>query len=199
MKLTCLILLPLCFVLLALVLVNQGVVNEQTTSWVGGYGQVEYQFQFQNAVGKPLEGVALTVENKDGGKLAFDYPISEFSLNKRPVSGKDGGVVFHHVSVGAEFGEEITTRKILFLFTSEKRTGSVPDFVCRFFHKGREIYQTRYNLLDQEALSAKDLAMVKIKWQGPVFRSPNDVIPGSQDPQVREFYLFKKRIVVDAE
>src|SRR5438128_2579811 len=71
--------------------------------WQGSFLHVEYRFRFRNREGGPVQGVTLAVYD-ERGRLAFGYPVSDFTQENALVSDARGELVFHHVKGGPEFG-----------------------------------------------------------------------------------------------
>jgi hypothetical protein len=130
--------------------------------WHGGYGQAEIQLSFRDAKGKPVEGVELRVEDRDG-RECFHYPVNDYAPGQIPQSDRDGLMVLHHVSQGIEFSES----RVDLLFLIPIYVQPAPVFLCRFLHQGREVYRSSFSELDRRGEASEPGPEVKRRWQWP--------------------------------
>jgi hypothetical protein len=128
--------------------------------WDGGYGQDEFQLTFLDQTGKPVPGVQLRVEDRDGRNY-FHYPVSDY-LPDRPVASDDAGLmVFHHVQTsGVEFSGHTT---FLYGLIPVVRIPG-PKFVCRFLYREREVWRIDYSELAHPE-GPQNSAKVKRSWK----------------------------------
>ena len=109
--------------------------------WDGGYSDAEYQITFKDQNGKPVEGIELRVEDRQG-HIYHHYPVTDFLPGVIPSSDKNGLMVFHHHCYFAmEFSGRI--RYVFFAIPVEEKRG--PEFICRFLFRGNEIQRIPYD------------------------------------------------------
>jgi hypothetical protein len=131
--------------------------------WDGGYLRAEYRVTFQDPEGRPVEGIELRVEDRQGHTF-YHYPVTDYLPGHIPTSDSNGLMVFHHAGGGIEF-----SGKCWFLFgfiPVEEHPG--PVYVCQFLHRGREVYRVRYGELDSWRRGTWDeVEKVKRRWKRP--------------------------------
>ncbi len=131
--------------------------------WDGGYLLAEYQITFQDLDGRPVKGVQLHVEDQRG-HIFYHYPVTDFLPDRVPISGADGLMIFHHANGGMEFGGKCW---LLFgLIPVEEHPG--PVYLCRFLHRGQEVYRVRYGEMNSWRRGTWDeVEKVKRRWKRP--------------------------------
>src|SRR5262249_3065671 len=93
----------------ALVLAGASVLQSaQSIVWDGGYPVTEFQLTFVNPDGRPVEGVELRVENREGTNY-FYYPVTDYLPGQTPTSDRNGLMEFHHVGRAIEFHGRYTS------------------------------------------------------------------------------------------
>ena len=112
----------------------------RTKTWDGGFIQAEYQLAFHDEVGKPIEGVQLRVED-DRGLPRYCFPVTDYHPENIPTSDTRGLLVFHHRTTIGELSGEC--RYFLFVISLDDDKCAPPEFVCRFFYRGREAWGQR--------------------------------------------------------
>ncbi len=126
----------------------------------GGYNPNEFQVTFIDQSGKPVEGVELRVEDREGHPY-FHYPVTDYLPDQIPTSDRDGVIVFHHVARGLEFS--IVWFDLFFLIPIDEK--SAPYYVCRFLHDGKEVHRVPYHELDDLHVSWDEAPKVKRIWR----------------------------------
>jgi hypothetical protein len=126
--------------------------------WDGGYPPAEFQATFTDEGGRPLEGVELRVEDREGHAY-FHYPVTDYLPEHVPTSDRHGLMTFHHATHGLEFGGKSCG---LFGFGETK----APQYVCRFVFRGEEVYRASYHDLNDWELSGEP---VKRRWREPAW------------------------------
>jgi hypothetical protein len=129
--------------------------------WDGGFPQSEFEITFQHPDGKPLKGIELRVEDRQG-RVFYRYPVSDFAPNQIPTSGEDGVMIFHHVGDGVEFGG-----RDWYLFGFIPIREGPPVYVCCFLYEGREVYRIEYDKLRRPERGRELTARVKRQWKAP--------------------------------
>jgi hypothetical protein len=125
----------------------------------GGYPQVEFRLTFEGPTGTPVEGVELRVEDEEGHNF-FSYPITDYLPSQVPISDRRGLMVFHHVSRGIEFTHH--AHNCWGLFWVDVTRG--PRFICRFVHRGQEVYRTSFHDLNDTVKRWSEAEIVKRRW-----------------------------------
>jgi hypothetical protein len=128
--------------------------------WDGGYAPAEFQITFKDVSGKPVEGIELHVQDLEGHNY-FHYPVTDYLPGQIPSSDKNGLIVFHHVSEAIEFS--CGCDYVFFVIPIEERRG--PAFLCRFLHKGKEVYRSGFSELDSWEGTWEQVPKVKRSWQ----------------------------------
>jgi hypothetical protein len=129
--------------------------------WDGGFPQNEFELMFQDQDGKPLRGVELRVEDRQGN-IIYRYPVSDYAPNQIPTSDENGTIVFHHVSNGLEFGGHDW-----YLFGVIPIRQGAPVYICRFLYENREVYLIEYDELRRGEKNTEQTAAVKRQWKPP--------------------------------
>jgi len=161
-----------------------GVVSSaQTMIWDGGYPQAEFRLTFVDSDGKPVEGIQLRVEDRDR-HVFYHYPVTDYLPDRTPTSDRAGRMVFHHVSNAVEFSG--TIRFVYFLFPVVVERG--PAFVCRFRHRGEEVYCVGFGELDSWEGTWE--TGPKVKWRWPPDWPPQ-LLPGEDDLYERAIRFYK--------
>jgi hypothetical protein len=147
-----------------------------TTRWGGscGYGQREYQLTFIDSSGNVVEGVELKVEDERGNEF-FYFPVSDYSPGQVPTSDQQGVMRFHHVSTAVEWDDYGWALFWLVPVT----TVPSPVFICRFVHRGKEVYRIPYGELpdwDWPGRGWEDVSKVKRRWNWLAI-TPPELVP----------------------
>jgi hypothetical protein len=105
--------------------------------------------------------VELRVQNANGNDF-FCFPVTDFVPGQSPTSDKQGVMRFHHVSTAVEWDEHGWS---LFWVYGVQTTRS-PEYVCRFFHRGKEIHRVAYENLQSWDWNGgwEDVPKVKRRW-----------------------------------
>jgi hypothetical protein len=133
--------------------------------WDGGFAQAEFQITFVDEIQRPLSGVQLRVEDREG-RIYYHYPVTDYLPDRTPRSDRDGLLVFHHHSPhGLEFSGEVYC--VFGLVPIVIRRG--PAYICRFLYREEEVYRIGFSELDDWRRSWDEVAKVKRKWQPPTW------------------------------
>jgi hypothetical protein len=142
--------------------------SEIRTIGDGAYPWAEFHITFVGEDGKPVEGVRLCVEDRDGHN-SFHYPVTDYLPDQVPTSDRDGLMVFHHAGRGCE----ITTEKVCYLSGLVRVvTRRGPVFLCRFLHQGAEVYRVGFSELDDWPRTWETwetVPKVKRRWKWPAW------------------------------
>jgi hypothetical protein len=130
---------------------------------VGGFPQDAFQITFVDGPGQPVSGVKLRVENDKGDRF-FHYPVTDYLPDQVPTSGKDGVMVFHHVTYR---GVEWTGRSALLFFVVPLGERGAPRYWCRFLRNGEEVHRIPYTDLINTGRTTEDATWVKRSWKWP--------------------------------
>jgi hypothetical protein len=130
--------------------------------------------------GNPVEGVELRVED-ERGKEFFCFPVTDYLPAHAPTSDEHGVMRFHHVSTAVEWDD--LGCKLFWLVPV--RTTRSPVFICRFVHRGKEVYRIRYGELpdwDWPGRTWDDVPKVTRHWNWLVM-TPAEIVqhPGESE------------------
>ncbi len=167
-------------VLAALAACCVGLLTAQRWGGSYGYGQREYELTFRDSKGNPVEGVALRVEDERGNDF-FCFPVSDYLPAYPPTSDERGVMRFHHVSTAVEWDNY---GWVVFGGVWEHSTHS-PVFICRFTHRGTEVYRIPYGDLphwDWPGRTWKDVPKVKRRWDW-LAMTPAEIVPRPGDSE----------------
>jgi hypothetical protein len=154
--------------------------------WDGSYGVAEFQMVFQDRDRQPVEGIELRVEDRRG-RTFYHYPVTDYLPDQVPTSDSNGLMVFHHADSGIEYGGRCW---FLFgLFPVDERPG--PVYVCRFLHRGGEVYRIPFRVLDSWRRTGEQVPKVKRQWRRSDWPMSQLLLPnGVDDRRARVMKLF---------
>ncbi len=161
-----------------------------------GYGQREYQLTFENSRGKPVPGVDLKVEDERGNDF-FCFPVTDYVPGRAPLSDEQGIMCFHHISTAVEW-DSIGGSLFGWITIS---TAPSPVFICRFLHRGKEVYRIPYGDLpdwDWGDQTWEEAPKVKRQWNwtavtpAEIVRDPNESEQNYESRLARFFHIDGK-------
>lgn len=173
-----------------------------TIRWGGSFPQVEIELTFLDEDGNPIPGIELEVQNHEG-KIAYCYPVTDYQEGFKPVSDRNGVMVFHHIGLGVEFGGATT-----YLFDKYKLWGDAPpDFSCHFRLAGNEVQRLDYGESFAGSRLSLDewhrLPIVRREWKRKLScgaEVPERWVPEYHElPETLAFQVLKKTLVIKAE
>lgn len=191
-----------CVLVIALAIIAVALVSlARKEVWDGGFQQIEYRVTFLDENSQPLKDVQLRVLD-DQGNTTFGYPVTDFTDECIPASDENGTMIFHHVSLGMEFGGHCH-----YLFWMIPiGTCFPPKYTLHFLLSARPIASFAYTDLESPGHMAgwKNLPKITRKWEQKGSSSPSlpehlriekRMQEGTLSSQL-EYYVISKTIIV---
>lgn len=122
-----------------------GLFSYEKVHWIGGFSRCEFQIQFLDGQGKPLQGVELQVWNALG-KDSFHRPAADYTPENRPVSDASGTLIFHQLD--SSFGG--TYKRYFWLLKTGEH--APPKYTYRFVYQGAVVWTVDCQMLNHELL-----------------------------------------------
>jgi hypothetical protein len=165
--------------------------------WDGNFPQIEFQVSFLDKQGRPIKGVTLAVTDYKGA-LAYGYPVTDYREDSVPTSNNDGLMIFHHVTLGTEFGGKCRW----VFFAIPVGDCEAPKYTLHFFVQDKEVSGYEYN--KYLGMNNSNWSSIpKIKRQLSEIGSSPQSLPEHLRPENRsmpstlEYYVIAKTIILN--